>query len=59
MYVLESCRRHLASRSTSPGLIVVRRQLLQQLFNAMLLAHGVHERDLVIGEIAEEEMHLQ
>ncbi len=43
----------------SPGLIVMRWQLLQQVFDAMLLAHRVDVGDLVVGQIGEVEVDLE
>ncbi len=43
----------------SPGLIVVWRQLVQELLDAMLLPNRVDVRDLVFGQRREVEVDLQ
>lgn len=49
----------LGQRVAVPDLIVVRRQLLQELADAVLLAHAVQVGHPVFWETAEVEVHLQ
>ena len=43
----------------SPRLIVVRRELVQELLDAVLLAHRVDIRNLGVGQCGEVEVDLQ
>ena len=42
----------------TPGLVVMRRQLLEQLLDPVLLAHGVDVRDFVVGDLGEVQVDL-
>ena len=46
-------------KEVSPGLIVVRRELVEELLDAVLLPHRVDVRHFGVGQRREVEVHLQ